>query len=70
MVRQREELRGIFAFLVRMLSKHPPLPHRYEALLTFAREAYPRNYAEFTGTTARESAPRLSGFTPVVEAAE
>jgi hypothetical protein len=70
MVRQREELRGVFAFFVRMLSKHPPLPHRYEALLTFAREAYPRNYAEFTGTTAREPAPRLSGFTPVVEAAE
>ena len=70
MVRQSEELRGIFAFLVRMLSKHPPLPPRYEALLNFAREAYPREFAEFTGATAREPAPRLSGFNPVAEAAE
>jgi hypothetical protein len=70
MLRQSEELRGVFAFLVRMLSKHPPLPQRYEALLNFAREAYPREFAQFAGATSRESAPRLSGFNPIVQAAE
>ena len=60
--RQEKDLKGFFGFLVRIMSSHPPLVHRYRELLGFARERYPHRIhelrSEFISTPPPQPQPR------------
>ncbi|MGI9380188.1 MAG: M48 family metallopeptidase [Methyloligellaceae bacterium] len=47
--KQENDIKGFFGFLVRVLSSHPPLVHRYREILRFANESYPHRLKDFGG---------------------